>query len=146
MPYANNKGADQPAHPRSLISTFTVCFLDNKILILAEFKLKTPASLCSRAGLFESYLVANPPEDRFFRDVAWIIFFSDFSPCMIANLWDVTDRDIDKYLQHLLTTWLASENGTLLSKVVQESRKACKMKYLVGCAPVVYGLPVVIKK
>ena len=23
-PYANNKGADQPAHPRSLISTFVV--------------------------------------------------------------------------------------------------------------------------
>ena len=23
MPYANNKGADQPAHPRSLISTFS---------------------------------------------------------------------------------------------------------------------------
>ena len=24
MPYANNKGADQPVHPRSLISTFVV--------------------------------------------------------------------------------------------------------------------------
>ena len=24
MPYANNKGADQPAHPRSLISAFVV--------------------------------------------------------------------------------------------------------------------------
>ena len=28
MPYANNKGADQPAHPRSLISTFIVHCLD----------------------------------------------------------------------------------------------------------------------
>ena len=25
MPYANNKGADQPAHPRSLISAFIDC-------------------------------------------------------------------------------------------------------------------------
>ena len=25
MPHANNKGADQPAHPRSLISAFVVC-------------------------------------------------------------------------------------------------------------------------
>ena len=25
MPYANNKGADQPAHPRILISAFVVC-------------------------------------------------------------------------------------------------------------------------
>ena len=29
MPYANNKGADQPAHPHSLIRTFVVCFLDS---------------------------------------------------------------------------------------------------------------------
>ena len=38
MPYANNKGADQPAHPRSLISTFVVCCLDNMICILAQSK------------------------------------------------------------------------------------------------------------
>ena len=29
--YANNKGADQPAHPRSLISAFVVCCLDSII-------------------------------------------------------------------------------------------------------------------
>ena len=29
MSYANNKGADQPAHPRSLISTFIVRCLDS---------------------------------------------------------------------------------------------------------------------
>ena len=29
MPYANNKGADQPAHLRSLISTFVVGCLDS---------------------------------------------------------------------------------------------------------------------
>ena len=28
MPYANNKGADQPAHPRGLISAFVVRYLD----------------------------------------------------------------------------------------------------------------------
>ena len=31
MSYANNKGADQPAHPRSLISTFIVHCLDSII-------------------------------------------------------------------------------------------------------------------
>ena len=31
MPYANNKGADQPAHPHSVISTFVVCCLDSVI-------------------------------------------------------------------------------------------------------------------
>ena len=38
MPYANNKGADQPAHPRSLISTFVVRCLDSRICILAISK------------------------------------------------------------------------------------------------------------
>ena len=31
MSYANNKGADQPAHPRSLISAFVVRCLDSII-------------------------------------------------------------------------------------------------------------------
>ena len=31
MPYVNNKDADQPAHPRSLISTFVVRCLDSMI-------------------------------------------------------------------------------------------------------------------
>ena len=31
MPYATNKVADQPAHPRSLISTFVVCCLHSMI-------------------------------------------------------------------------------------------------------------------
>ena len=35
MPYANNKGADQPAHRRSLISTFVVRCLD-KIMSLVS--------------------------------------------------------------------------------------------------------------
>ena len=33
--FANNTGADQPAHPRSLISAFVVCFLENFISKLA---------------------------------------------------------------------------------------------------------------
>ena len=37
-PYANNKGADQPAHSRSLISTFVVRCLDSMICILAISK------------------------------------------------------------------------------------------------------------
>ena len=37
--YVNNKGADQPAHPRSLISTFVVRCLDSIIPILAKSKM-----------------------------------------------------------------------------------------------------------
>ena len=35
MPYANNKDADQPSHPRSLISVLIVHFLDSTISIVA---------------------------------------------------------------------------------------------------------------
>ena len=35
MPYANNKGADQPEHPRSLISTFVVRCLDSIISLVS---------------------------------------------------------------------------------------------------------------
>ena len=39
MPYANNKGANQPAHPRSPISTFAVRCMDSIISILAKSKI-----------------------------------------------------------------------------------------------------------
>ena len=56
MPYANNKGADQPAHLDSIIPLLTI----------AEIQ-----TLAGWAGLFESYLIENP-EDRFSRDEAQI--------------------------------------------------------------------------
>ena len=39
MSYANNKGADQPGHPHSLISAFVVCCLDSIIHIFAKSKI-----------------------------------------------------------------------------------------------------------
>ena len=47
LPYTNNKGADQPAHPRSLVSTFVVRCLDSIISILIKPKISRLASLCS---------------------------------------------------------------------------------------------------
>ena len=58
MSYGNTKGADQPAHLRSLISTIVVRCLESMICILAISKV--PASFCSWAGWFESFLVQNP--------------------------------------------------------------------------------------
>ena len=37
MPYVNNKGADQPANPRSLISAFIVRCLDSIIYLVSIF-------------------------------------------------------------------------------------------------------------
>ena len=71
LPCANNKGADQPAHPRSLISTFVVRFLDSVIHVLATSEISRLACFCRWAGQFESYLVENP-KDRLSRDVAYL--------------------------------------------------------------------------
>ena len=79
MSYANNKGADQPAHPRSLISAFVVRCLD----IISRFysrNFKTLASFCGCAGRFVSGLVglclawSKTPEDTFCHVVAHLFF------------------------------------------------------------------------
>ena len=53
MPYANNKGADQPAHPRSLISAFVVRCLDSIISLvsISEISSLYLASVAAQAGL-----------------------------------------------------------------------------------------------
>ena len=73
MPYANNKGADQPAHPRSLISTFVVRCLDSMICILALSKVSRflLVSVAEQAGLNLTWL--KIPEDTFSRDVAHVV-------------------------------------------------------------------------
>ena len=60
----NNKGADQPAHPSSLISNFVFCFLE-VISRLAT----SETSIFLLGDWFEPLFVGNP-EDRFSRVVA----------------------------------------------------------------------------
>ncbi|XP_078661182.1 separin-like isoform X2 [Branchiostoma floridae x Branchiostoma belcheri] len=66
-------------------------------------------------------------------------------PSIVANLWDVTDRDIDRFLQALLKSWLTSDSNSSLLEFVSQSREACKLRHLIGAAPVVYGFPVRVK-
>ena len=53
IPYANNKVADQPAHPGCLIRAFTVRYLDSVILLLAVPQISRLylASVAEQAGL-----------------------------------------------------------------------------------------------
>ena len=69
-PYANNKSADQPAYPRSLISTFIVRYLDSMICILAISKVSRfqLASVAEQAGLNVTW--SKIPKDTFSPDVA----------------------------------------------------------------------------
>ena len=60
-------------------------------------------------------------------------------PSVVGNLFDVTDSDIDRYLESVLQQWLGGRQD--LSQCVADARGDCKLPYLVGAAPVIYGLP-----
>ena len=77
----------------------------------------------------------------------------DHSPTLVANLWDVTEKDIDKFSQSVfdklqltaggIKQWATHSRDTAVSivKAVAQSRDSCKLKYLTGAAPIVYGIP-----
>ena len=60
----NNKGPDQPAHPRSIISNFVVCFLRRIIPRLASCEKK---SIFYLACLAETRFIRNPRRQVFLR-------------------------------------------------------------------------------
>ena len=70
MSYANNKGADQPAHPRSLISFFVVRCLDSVMSVVSVTKISSLmlASVAEQASL--SLTWSETPEDTFSHDEA----------------------------------------------------------------------------
>jgi len=69
-------------------------------------------------------------------------YLSAGAPCVVGNLWDVTDRDIDRFSLAMLEEFFDGEDKPTLPKCVANARSACKMKHIVGCAPVCYGIPV----
>ncbi|KAJ2557160.1 separin protein [Coemansia sp. RSA 1933] len=85
-------------------------------------------------------------------------------PALVGNLWDVGDKDIDRFAATMLNKWgltrfsegaiavgcgpegdrIGGQRGCdalSLSEAVCNARKACRMPFLTGAAPVVYGLP-----
>ena len=71
MPYATNKGADQPAHPRSLISSFVVRRLSSIISLVSIFEISSLylASVAAQAGL--SLPWSQTPKTGFL--VTWLV-------------------------------------------------------------------------
>uniref|UniRef100_A0A8C4R0V7 separase n=1 Tax=Eptatretus burgeri TaxID=7764 RepID=A0A8C4R0V7_EPTBU len=63
-------------------------------------------------------------------------------PCVLGNLWDVTDRDIDRYTEQLLRGWLSSAGRISLPECLALARSAPKLPFLTGAAPIIYGLPI----
>ena len=70
MSYANNKGADQPAHSRSLFSAFVVRCLDSVMSLVSVAKISSLmlASVAEQASL--SLTWSETPEDTFSHDEA----------------------------------------------------------------------------
>lgn len=65
---------------------------------------------------------------------------------VLGNLWDVTDKDIDLFTISLFEKLnIVNKKENAENKRVdiacRESRNVCKLRYLNGAAPVVYGLP-----
>ncbi|EDO43603.1 predicted protein [Nematostella vectensis] len=83
--------------------------------------------VCEPRGMVLNYLIAG-------------------CPAVVANLWDVTDRDIDRLTATLLKTWLQRDHSLSLAQALCQARKACKLGYLIGASPVVYGIPVYRKR
>ncbi len=78
---------------------------------------------------------------------------------MVGNLWDVTDKDIDKLSIECMKTLFSHDekkkvNGGnssstspyKVTKALLSSRHVCKLPYIVGCAPVTYGLPIKVRQ
>ena len=84
------------------------------------------------------------------------------SPALVATLWDVTDKDIDRFAHATFERWglIGGDEGAsssssskkgksrtprsspvALDEAVNQSRSACVLKYLNGAAPVIYGVP-----
>ena len=70
IPYANNKAADQPVHPRSLISTFVVGCLDSIIPLVSISEISSLYLVSMTAQTVWVYSSTLNPEDRFSQDVA----------------------------------------------------------------------------
>ncbi|WAR04410.1 ESPL1-like protein [Mya arenaria] len=56
------------------------------------------------------------------------------------------DKDIDKFTEEFLKLCMAAKPGTYIPLLMQKAREVFKMKYINGCAPIMYGLPMFISK
>jgi separase len=64
---------------------------------------------------------------------------------VVANLWDVTDKDIDRFAKATFAGFGLSGSDTApsaLPAAIAASRSACTLRYLNGAAPIIWGFPV----
>ena len=91
--YANNKGADQPAHPHSLISAFVVRCLDSIISLdsIAEISRLSLVSVAAQASLCLAW--SKTPGDTFCHVVAYLISIK-YPPYLLCCYYCETNLDL----------------------------------------------------
>lgn len=70
------------------------------------------------------------------------------SSTVLGMLWDVTDKDIDRFSTTLFESWFSSNEAPKpidVGAIIPVARGSCKLKGLNGLAAVVYGLPLFLK-
>jgi separase len=79
-------------------------------------------------------------------------FIDNGSPSFVGNLWDITDRDFDKFTMEVFKLWGFIEDPDVvgrtrlnLPKAIANSRDICTFPHLNGAAIVNYGLPIKLK-
>ena len=87
LPYANNKGADQPVHPRSLISAFVVRCLDSIIppVCISEISSLYLTTVAEQAGLSLSW--SQTPETGFLVTRLVNDNYHELVPTSMQVLW-----------------------------------------------------------
>ena len=63
------------------------------------------------------------------------------TPIVVAMLWDITDRDIDRITLYLLQS-MAKNPNCPIPDILNAAREETKLRNLNGAAPVCYGLPI----
>ncbi|KAG9251552.1 cell division-associated protein bimb, partial [Emericellopsis atlantica] len=116
------------------------------------FLMGCSSAALNRAGEFEVY------------GLVWNLMVGG-CPGVVGTLWDVTDRDIDRFAGRCFEQWGLFPRGTFkddgkgtsaygdeeeqgghcsLAEAVMKARAACRFRYLNAAAVVMYGIPVYI--
>lgn len=107
---------------------------------------------CPAVLLMGCSSVALRPRGAYHATGAALLWLCAGAPCVVGNLWDVTDGDLDLLTHELFRVWLEHGSGnsssgsgaaaTTLPEALARARRACKFRHLVGAAAVCYGVPV----
>jgi separase len=84
-----------------------------------------------------------------------VTYLTNGAPWVIGNLWDVTDKDLDRLSITCMERLFDGNGGaggdedsseSPVSSSLSLSRDVCKLKSAVGSAPVLYGIPIGIEQ